>query len=129
MMQVTGAEIGEWAACAAALAAAGGLYFAWRTVRETVAGRREAEQDRRRQRLERVGDRVESIALLTENDLRLTPPGDSWQSGRNDLRRALIGFGGELPCCTALVEAGDAPVADKAVPAARDEVTAALARA
>ncbi len=45
--------------------AAGALYFAWRTVRETRAMRRDEETARRMQRLERVGELVGELGRLS----------------------------------------------------------------
>jgi hypothetical protein len=135
-MHVTAVLIGNTAACVAAVAAAIGLYFARVTVREAklarldseaarkdaVAERREAERDRLRHRVERIGELVDDF----EGSFYLGATGRGYAALLNLLRQALVGLMDELPCCAAIANAGNIDLARDGVPAARDEVEAAL---
>ena len=78
------------------------LQAAERAVTETEGSRLAAERERKRERLIRIGERVEKIAPFA---WRQGPsPGDQfpveWASGTTLLRQALVGFGeDELPRC------------------------------
>ncbi len=88
----------------AALAALLAAYFASRTVLESAAAQRQAERDRRRQRIEAVGDMAEEIfwkfdpELLARNDR-------AWHEMRNRLSRMMAGLEDELPECAKIREA------------------------
>jgi len=123
-----GPVIANGAACVAAGAALAALVFAWLTVREARAARTEAERDQLRHRLERVSDLLDRVAALARMDIRYQPPHDSWLSGRNLLRHALVGLHRRLPRCAAIL-AKDEP--DQALALMNDalaEVEAELAR-
>lgn len=91
------------------------------TVELTESARREDERDRRRRRLERIGELVEEI--FWESGQSASGP-DRWQAPRNELRHALVGLG-ELAECVQVVNASPVQV-NGAASRARGEVEAAL---
>jgi hypothetical protein len=119
--------IANIAACVAAIAAVVAVWYACLTVKEARTDRHEAEQERLRRRVERVGDVLANIASLVWNDLH-NPPGDSWHYGRARLRHALVGLDTRLPACASLLGLSMAREADAVLQRARDEVERELLR-
>ncbi len=120
--------IGDLAAGVAAIAAVTALRYARQTVLEARAERTAAEQARLTRRVEWVGEAVEHIDRLAEDDLRDRPVGQTWQRGRQLLAQGLVGLDGRLPRTAQLVSCADAYSARSITVVARDEVAAELAR-
>jgi len=98
------------------------LATARETAELTERARRQDEHDRRRRRLERIGELVEKI--FWESGQSASGP-DRWQAPRNELRHALVGLRERLPACVEVVNASPAQ-AFSAASRARDEVETAL---
>lgn len=122
------AAIGDVAALAAAVFAFLALDKANETIKEARAERREAEHDRLVRRIERVAEAVQKIDALADNDLRYSPPTDSWLHGQNGLSYALVGLAGRLPNAARLLTFRGAPDASSAAVLAREEIGRELER-
>lgn len=120
--------MGDGAAGVAAVAAVIGLRYARQTVREARAERWAAEHARLNRRLEWVGETIEHIDRLAEEDLRVWPQGETWQRGRNLLAQGLVGLAGVLPLTARLVDCADPNSARSMAMLAREEVAGELAR-
>lgn len=120
--------IGDAAALAAALFAFLALGKANETIKEARADRREAEHDRLVHRVERVAEAVQNITVLARNDLRITPPGDSWLHGQDMLSYALPGLAARLPGTAKLLTFRGAPEAASTAIVAREEIARELQR-
>ncbi len=103
----TAAAIGDGFAAVAAVAAAWGLRFARdsaRAAHDAVAvakrARVEAERERRRERLIRIGEGVERLAVLAEEVKPADPDQSRWRRETALLRQTLVGFDkNDLPKC------------------------------
>jgi hypothetical protein len=95
--------------------------------RDTIAiaerSHREDERDRRRRRLERIGELVEEVFLEAHPETATHPQG--WVAPRNRLRQALVGFQGPMPLCVDVVNSSPAQMFG-AASRARGEVEVAL---
>lgn len=120
--------IGDLAAGVAAVAAVGALRYARQTVREARAEPLEAEHARLVRRLEWVGETIEHVDRLAEDDQRIRPPGDSWRRGRHLLAQGFIGLDGRLPQTAELVHCADPYSARSIAIRAREEVGTELLR-
>lgn len=120
--------IGDVAAGAAAVAAVIGLRYARQTVREARAERWAAEHARLVRRLEWVGETIEHIDRLAEEDQRVRPQGETWRRGRNLLAQGFVGLAGVLPQTARLVDCADPYSARSMAMLAREEVAGELAR-
>ena len=116
------------AAGVAAVAAVTGLRYARQTVREARAERWAGEHARLARRLEWVGETIEQIDRLAEEDLRIRPQGETWRRGRNLLAQGFVGLTGLLPETARLVDCADPYSARSMAMLARDEVGGELAR-
>jgi hypothetical protein len=123
-----GLVIGDLAAAVAAGAALTGLSYARQTVREARAERIAAEQARLTRRVEWVGETIEHIDRLAEEDLRMRPTGETWRRGCRLLAQGLVGLDGRLPQTAQLVYCADPYSARSIVAAAREEVGTELGR-
>jgi hypothetical protein len=104
--------------------AAQNLQAANETVVLAAESRLDSERDRRRHRLERVGELVEEAFWLANDMTR--PKG--WMPARNRLRQALVGLTDELPLCAGILDASISEQAIAAASSARDEIEMALRR-
>lgn len=120
--------IGDVAAGVAAVAAAIGLRYARQTVREARAERWAAEHGRLVRRLEWVGETIEHIDRLAEEDQRIRPPGEAWRRGRNLLAQGFVGLAGQLPQTARLVDCADPYSARSIAMLAREEIGGELER-
>jgi len=120
--------IGDVAAGVAAVAAVIGLRYARQTVREARAERWAAEHARLVRRLEWVGETIEHIDRLAEEDQRVRPQGETWRRGRNLLAQGFVGLAGVLPQTARLVDCADPYSARSMAMLAREEVAGELAR-
>lgn len=123
--------IGDLAAGVAAVAAATGLYYARQTVREARTERVSAELGRLARRLEWIGETVEHVDRMAEDDLHMRPMGETWRRGCRLLAQGFVGLEGRLPQTAQLMYCGDAYTARSVAVRAREEVgteLAALAR-
>jgi hypothetical protein len=114
--------VGDVAAGVAAVAAVTGARYARQTVREARAERLEAEQARLVRRLEWVGETIEHIDRLAEDDQRIRPVGDGWRRGRQLLAQGFVGLAERLPRTAELVQCADPFTARSIVMHAREEV-------
>ncbi len=114
--------VGDVAAGVAAVAAVTGARYARQTVREARAERLEAEQARLVRRLEWVGETIEHIDRLAEDDQRIRPVGDGWRRGRQLLAQGFVGLEQRLPRTAELVHCADPFTARSIVMHAREEV-------
>lgn len=120
--------IGDIAAGVAAVAALTGLYYARQTVREARAERVAAEQARLSRRVEWVGETVEHIDRLAEDDVHTRPVGETWRRGRQLLAPGFVGLDGRLPQTAKLMNCDD-PYSARAIAAlAREEIGTELGR-
>ncbi len=113
------------AAGVAAIAGTIGVVLARKTVAEAEQNRLEAEHDRKRHRLERVGELLEDL----QRDCIARFPGftgHEWEWTRNKLRAALVGLREELPRSAVAADAGTLALAAAAVPDARLELDGVL---
>jgi hypothetical protein len=120
--------IGDVAAGVAAVAAVIGLRYARQTVREARAERWAGEHARLVRRLEWVGETIEHIDRLAEEDQRVRPQGESWRRGRSLLAQGFVGLAGLLPQTARLVDCADPSSARSMAMLAREEVAGELAR-
>jgi len=120
--------IGDVAAGVAAVAAVIGLRYARQTVREARAERWAGEHARLVRRLEWVGETIEHIDRLAEEDQRVWPQGEGWQRGRNLLAQGFVGLAGLLPQTARLVDCADPRSARSMAMLAREEIAGELAR-
>lgn len=120
--------IGDVAAAVAAVGAVIGLRYARQTVREARAERCAAEHARLVRRLEWVGETIEHVDRLAEEDQRIRPQGQTWRRGRNLLAQGFVGLAGMLPQTARLVDCADPYSARSMAMLAREEVAAELAR-
>jgi hypothetical protein len=120
--------IGDVAAGVAAAAAVIGLRYARQTVREARAERWAGEHARLVRRLEWVGETIEHIDRLAEEDQRVRPQGESWRRGRSLLAQGFVGLAGLLPQTARLVDCADPSSARSMAMLAREEVAGELAR-
>jgi hypothetical protein len=120
--------IGDVAAGVAAVAAVIGVRYARQTVREARAERWAGEHARLVRRLEWVGETIEHIDRLAEDDQRIQPPGESWRRGRSLLAQGFVGLAGLLPQTARLADCADPYSARSMAMLARDEVAGELAR-
>lgn len=120
--------IGDVAAGVAAVAAVIALRYARQTVREARAERWAAEHARLTRRLEWVGETIEHIDRLAEEDQRMRPQGETWRRGRNLLAQGFIGLAGVLPQTVRLVDCADPYSARSMAMLAREEVAGELER-
>jgi hypothetical protein len=120
--------VGDVAAGVAAVAAVTGARYARQTVREGRAERLEAERARLVRRLEWVGETVEHIDRLAEDDQRVRPVGDGWRRGRQLLAQGFVGLDARLPRTAELVDCADPFTARSIVMHARAEVGEELRR-
>jgi hypothetical protein len=116
------------AAGVAAVAAVTGLRYARQTVREARAERWAGEHARLVRRLEWVGETIEHIDRLAEEDLRIRPQGETWRRGRSLLAQGFVGLAGLLPQTARLVDCADPYNARSMAMLAREEVAGELAR-
>jgi hypothetical protein len=123
-----GLVIGDLAAAVAAGAALTGLSYARQTVREARAERIAAEQARLTRRVEWVGETIEHIDRLAEEDLHMRPNGETWRRGCRLLAQGLVGLDGRLPQTAQLVYCADPYSARSIVAAAREEIGIELGR-
>jgi hypothetical protein len=123
-----GLVIGDVAAAVAAVAAVTGLSYARQTVREARAERIAAELARLTRRVEWVGETIEHIDRLAEDDLRMRPTGDTWRRGCHLLAQGFVGLDSRLPQTAQLVYCADPYSARSIAAVAREEVSAELAR-
>jgi hypothetical protein len=87
---------------------------------------RQAERDRRRLRLEKIGEVVEELfAEVVDADASDRSP-SKWYTPRNRLRTLLAGLEEQLPICIQIVNAGSAIQARMLIPNARVEIERAL---
>lgn len=114
--------LGDVAAGTAAVAAVTGARYARQTVREARAERLEAERARLVRRLEWVGEAIEHIDRLAEDDQRIRPVGDGWRRGRQLLAQGFVGLDERLPRTAELVRCADPFTARAIVRHAREEV-------
>jgi hypothetical protein len=119
--------IGDLGAGVAAVAALTGLFYARQTVREARAERVAAEQGRLARRLEWVGETIEHIDRLADDDLHMRPIGETWRRGCRLLAQGLIGLDALLPQTMRLVNCADPYQAREIVVRAREEIGAELA--
>jgi hypothetical protein len=120
--------VGDVAAGVAAVAAVTGARYARQTVREGRAERLEAERARLVRRLEWVGETVEHIDRLAEDDQCVRPVGDGWRRGRQLLAQGFVGLDARLPRTAELVHCADPFTARSIVMHARAEVGEELRR-
>jgi len=118
--------VGDVAAGVAAVAAVTGARYARQTVREARAERLEAERARLVRRLEWVGETIEHIDRLAEDDQRIRPVGEGWRRGRQLLAQGFVGLDARLPRTAELVRCADPFAARATVMHAREEVDAEL---
>jgi hypothetical protein len=120
--------VGDVAAGVAAVAAVTAARHSRQTVREARAERLEAERARLVRRLEWVGETVEHIDRLAEDDQRIRPVGDGWRRGRQLLAQGFVGLDARLPRTAELVHCADPFTARSIVMHARAEVGEELRR-
>lgn len=120
--------IGDLAAGVAAVSALTGLFYARQTVREARAERIAAEQGRLARRLEWVGETVEHIDRLADDDLHMRPIGETWRRGCRLLAQGFIGLDAQLPQTAQLVYCVDPYSARSIIVVAREEIGTELAR-
>jgi hypothetical protein len=120
--------IADLAAAVAAVAAVTALYFARQTILETRADRLAAEQARLSRRLEWVGETVEHIDRLAEDDVHMRPVGETWRRGCRLLAQGLIGLQDGLPQTAQLEHCADPYTARSIIAAAREEIGTELGR-
>jgi hypothetical protein len=123
-----GLVIADVAAGVAAVAALTGLSYARQTVREARAERIAAEQARLTRRVEWVGETVEHIDRLADDDLHMRPNGETWRRGCRLLAQGFVGLDGRLPQTAQLVHCADPYSARSIVAIAREEIGTELAR-
>jgi hypothetical protein len=123
-----GVMVADVAAAVAAVAAVTGLRCARQTVREARAERLEAEHVRLVRRLEWVGETIEHIDRLAEDDQQSRPLGESWRRGRQLLAQGFVGLDERLPQTAELVRCADPFTARAIAVRARDEVSGDLQR-
>lgn len=123
-----GLAISDVGAAVAAVAAVAGLAYARQTVREARAERIAGEQARLTRRVEWVGEIVEQIDRLAEEDLHMRPMGETWRRGCRLLAQGFIGLDARLPQTARLVQCTDPYGARSIVAVAREEVAAELGR-
>jgi hypothetical protein len=122
------AMIGDLAAGVAAVAAVTGARYARQTVREARAERLEAEHVRLVRRLEWVGETIEHIDRLAEDDQHSRPVGETWRRGRHLLAQGFVGLGNQLPRTAELTRCADPYSARSIARLAREEVGGELQR-
>ncbi len=120
--------IGDLAAGVAAVAALTGARYARQTVREARAERLEAERVRLVRRLEWVGETIEHIDRLAEDDQHSRPVGETWRRGRHLLAQGFVGLDGQLPRTAELTHCADPYSARSIARQAREEVGSELQR-
>jgi hypothetical protein len=120
--------IGDLGAGVAAVAALTGLFYARQTVREARAERIAAEQGRLARRLEWVGETIEHIDRLADDDLHMRPIGETWRRGCRLLAQGFIGLDALLPQTAQLVYCADPYRAREITVRAREEIGSELAR-
>jgi hypothetical protein len=120
--------IGDVAAGVAAVAAVIGLRYARQTVREARAERWAGEHARLVRRLEWVGETIEHLDRLAEEDQRIRPQGETWRRGRSLLAQGFVGLAELLPQTARLVDCADPYSARSMAMLAREEVAGELAR-
>ncbi len=120
--------IGDLAAGVAAVAALTGARYARQTVREARAERLEAERVRLVRRLEWVGETIEHIDRLAEDDQHSRPVGESWRRGRHLLAQGFVGLDNQLPRTAELTHCADPYSARSIARLAREEVDGELQR-
>jgi hypothetical protein len=122
------AMIGDLAAGVAAVAALTGARYARQTVREARAERIEAEHVRLVRRLEWVGETIEHIDRLAEDDQHSRPVGETWRRGSHLLAQGFVGLDGQLPRTAELAHCADPYSARSIARLAREEVGTELQR-
>ena len=120
--------IGDLAAGVAAVAALTGVRYARQTVREARAERLEAEHVRLVRRLEWVGETIEHIDRLAEDDQHSRPVGETWRRGRHLLAQGFVGLDSQLPRTAELTYCADPYSARSIARLAREEVGSELHR-
>jgi hypothetical protein len=120
--------IGDLAAGVAAVAALTGARYARQTVREARAERLEAEHVRLVRRLEWVGETIEHIDRLAEDDQHSRPVGETWRRGRHLLAQGFVGLDSQLPRTAELAHCADPYSARSIARIAREEVGGELQR-
>jgi hypothetical protein len=120
--------IGDLAAGVAAVAALAGARYARQTVREARAERLDAEHVRLVRRLEWVGETIEHIDRLAEDDQHSRPAGETWRRGRHLLAQGFVGFESQLPRTAELIRCADPYSARSIARLAREEVGSELHR-
>jgi hypothetical protein len=120
--------IGDLAAGIAAVAALTGARYARQTVREARAERLEAEHVRLVRRLEWVGETIEHIDRLAEDDQHSRPVGETWRRGRHLLAQGFVGLDRQLPRTAELTHCADPYSARSIARLAREEVGSELQR-
>jgi hypothetical protein len=120
--------IGDLAAGVAAVAALTGARYARQTVREARAERIEAEHVRLVRRLEWVGETVEHIDRLAEDDQHSRPVGETFRRGRHLLAQGFVGLDSQLPRTAELAHCADPYSARSIARLAREEVAGELQR-
>jgi hypothetical protein len=120
--------IGALAAGVAAVAALTGARYARQTVREARAERLEAEHVRLVRRLEWVGETIEHIDRLAEDDQHSRPLGETWRRGRHLLAQGFVGLDSHLPRTAELTHCADPYSARSIARLAREEVGSELQR-
>jgi hypothetical protein len=120
--------IGDLAAGVAAVAALTGARYARQTVREARAERIEAEHVRLVRRLEWVGETIEHIDRLAEDDQHARPVGETWRRGCHLLAQGFVGLDGQLPRTAELTHCADPYRARSIARLAREEVGTELQR-
>jgi hypothetical protein len=120
--------IGALAAGIAAVAALTGARYARQTVREARAERLEAEHVRLVRRLEWVGETIEHIDRLAEDDQHSRPVGETWRRGRHLLAQGFVGLDSQLPRTAELTHCADPYSARSIARLAREEVGSELQR-
>jgi hypothetical protein len=129
------AAIGDVAAMVTVWFAYHALGQAKETVREARAARedaaddrREAERDRLRRRVERVGEIVEDLFWQANLERRGAPSGGSWMAHRNLLRHAMVGLAHQLPLTAEVLSSATADQAFGQASQARTEIELELKR-
>jgi hypothetical protein len=120
--------VGDVAAGVAAVAALTGARYARQTIREARTERLDAERARLVRRLEWIGETVEHLDRLAEDDQRIRPVGEGWRRGRQLLAQGFVGLEDRLPRTAELVRCADAFTARSIVMHARAELNEELRR-